>query len=119
MCKLFCGETSTYHYSTEENRVILGSTPFCILGSTQLARMDQGHGLGGRCYLGRTSLTKSKKPELISRIACALHVFNHSLEQLLMCIPLSQLSNTISRTLLQNTTSYVSHLETQKDILSQ
>ena len=51
MCKLFCGETSTYHYSTEENRVILGSTPFCILGSTQLARMDQGHGLVDRLLI--------------------------------------------------------------------
>ena len=196
LCKLFSGEKSTYHYSTEENRVIPANTPFCILGSTQLinaakliARMDQGHGLVDRLLIAtplafRPTLTemdtareqlstevvddflelfrnvnsiddnttfefdndgkdllrdtldhfvsevndairegrvppKSKKPELIPRIACALHVFNHSMEQLLMGVPSSQPSNTISRTTLQNAASYVSHLETQKDILCQ
>lgn len=36
-----------------------------------------------------------------------------------MGVPSSQPSNTISRTTLQNAASYVSHLETQKDILCQ
>lgn len=56
--KLFSGEKSTYHYSTEDNRVILANTPFSILGSTQLvnaakliARMDQGHGLVDRLLI--------------------------------------------------------------------
>ena len=153
LCKLFPGERSSYHYSTEEIRIIPANTPFCLLGSTQLinaakmiARMDQGHGLVDRILFalplafrptvsemeaandhldtelvtdfqelyqnihdieentefafdeeGRLLLRekmdhfvaevneairegkvppKSKTPELISRIACALHMFN-------------------------------------------
>lgn len=55
LCKLFSGERCSYHFSTEETRVIPPNTPFCLLGSTQLvnaakliARMDQGHGLVDR-----------------------------------------------------------------------
>ena len=33
---------------------------------------------------------KSKTPELIPRIACALHVFNHAMEELLAGVPSSQ-----------------------------
>ena len=58
LCKLFSGEKCSYHYSTEESRVIPPNTPFCILGSTQLfnaakliARMDHGHGLVDRILL--------------------------------------------------------------------
>ena len=196
LCELFSGEKSTYHYSTDENRIIPANTPFCILGSTQLvnaakliARMHQGHDLVDRLLIAtplafcptltemdaaREQLStevvddflelfrnvnsiddnavfefdndgkdllretldqfvselndaisegrvppKSKKPDLIPRIACALHVFNHFMEQLLMGVPSSQPSSTISRTTLQNAASYVSHLETQKDILCQ
>ena len=52
LCKLFSGERCSYHYSTEESRVIPANTPFSILGSTELlnmakpiAKMDHGHGL--------------------------------------------------------------------------
>ncbi|CAH3184508.1 unnamed protein product, partial [Porites lobata] len=58
LCKLFSGERCSYHFSTEETRVIPPNTPFCLLGSTQLvnaakliARMDQGHGLVDRILL--------------------------------------------------------------------
>lgn len=58
LCKLFSGQKCSYHYSTEESRVIPPNTPFCILGSTQLfnaakliARMDHGHGLVDRILL--------------------------------------------------------------------
>ena len=58
LCKLFSGEKCSYHYSTEESRVIPLNTPFCILDSTQLfntakliARMDHGHGLVDRILL--------------------------------------------------------------------
>ena len=58
LCKLFSGERCSYHFSTEESRVIPPNTPFCLLGSTQLvnaakliARMDQGHGLVDRILL--------------------------------------------------------------------
>ena len=58
LCKLFSGERCSYHYSTEESRVIPANTSFCLLGSTQLvntakliARMDQGHGLVDRILL--------------------------------------------------------------------
>lgn len=55
LCKLFSGERCSYHYSTEESRVIAVNTPFSILGSTQIfnaakliAKMDLGHGLVDR-----------------------------------------------------------------------
>ena len=196
LCKLFSGERCSYHFSTEETRVIPPNTPFCLLGSTQLvnaakliARMDQGHGLVDRILLAtpfaiRPTLTqmeaatdqlytevvsdfselfeningidenvefvfdnegkellrekmdqfvaevneairdgkvppKSKTPELIPRIACALHVFNHVMEQLLAGVPSSQPDTMISKTTLENAASFVYHLETQKEILCQ
>ena len=162
LCKLFSGERCSYHYSTEESRVIPSNTPFCLLGSMQLvnaakliARMDQGHGLVYRILLAtplalRPTLTqmdnatdqlstevvsdytelfkningvdenvefvfddegkellrekmdqfvaevneairegkvppKSKTPELIPRVACALHVFNHAMTAVGRC----------------------------------
>ena len=58
LCKLFSGERCSYHYSTEETRVIPPNTPFSILGSTQLlnaaklvAKMDHGHGLVDRMLI--------------------------------------------------------------------
>ena len=58
LCKLFSGERCSYHYSTEESRVIPQNTPFSILGSTQLqnaakliAKMDHGHGLVDRMLI--------------------------------------------------------------------
>ena len=196
LCKLFSGERCSYHFSTEETRVIPPNTPFCLLGSTQLvnaakliARVDQGHGLVDRILLVtplafRPTLTemeaatdqlstevvsdfselfeningidesvefvfgdegkellrekmdefvaevneairdgkvppKSKTPELIPRIACALHVFNHAMEELLAGVPSTQPDTTISKTTLENAASFVNHLETQQEILCQ
>ena len=192
LCKLFSGECCSYHYSTEESRVIPANTPFCLLRSTQLinaakfiAPMDQGHGLIERILLAfRPVLTemeaasdqlstelvsdfselfqniaaagdnaefvfdnegkellrekmdqfvsevneairegkvppKSKMPELIPRIACALHVFNHTMTELLAGVPSTQPDTTIPRTTLENAASFVTHLETQKEILCQ
>lgn len=55
LCKLFSGERCSYHYSTEESRVIPANTPFSIFSSTQLlnvakliAKMDLEHGLVDR-----------------------------------------------------------------------
>ena len=45
---------------------------------------------------------KSKTPELIPRIACGLHVFNHAMEQLLAGVPSSQPDTMISKTTLEN-----------------
>jgi len=52
LCKLFSGERSSYHYSTDYVRHIPANTSFSIFGSTQLlnaakliAKMDHGHGL--------------------------------------------------------------------------
>ena len=196
LCKLFSGEKCSYHYSTEESRVIPPNTPFCILGSTQLfnaakliARMDHGHGLVDRIRLAtplafRPTLTemetasdqiatevvsdfcelflnineiednvefafddqgkeflrdtmdqfvdevnnairegkvppKSKTPELIPRLACALHVFNHVMGELLAGVSATQPPNTISKATLESAASFVNHLESQKDILCQ
>ena len=62
---------------------------------------------------------KSKMPDLIPIIACTLHVFNYSMEQLLAGVPLSQPDTMISKTTLENAASFVNHLETQKEILCQ
>ena len=58
LCKLFSGKRCSYHYSTEESRVIPQNTPFSILGSTQLqnaakliTKMDHGHGLVDRMLI--------------------------------------------------------------------
>lgn len=196
LCKLFSGEKCSYHYSTEESRVIPPNTPFCILGSTQLfnaakliARMDHGHGLVDRILLAtplafRPTLTemeaaseqittevvsdfrelflnisiiednvefafddqgkeflrdtmdqfveevneviregkvppKSKTPELIPRLACALYVFNHIMGDLLASVSATQPPTTISKATLESAASFVNHLESQKDILCQ
>ena len=196
LCKLFSGERSSYHYTTEESRIIPANTPFCLLGSTQLinaakmiARMDQGYGLVDRILFaiplafrptvsemeaandqldtevvtdfqelyqnindidentefafdeeGRLLLRekmdhfvaevneairegkvppKSKTPELIPRIACALHVFNHAMNELLAGVPSTQPPATINRTTLDNAAAFVNHLESQKEILCQ
>ena len=58
LCKLFSSERCSYHYLTEESRVIPPNTPVSILGSTQLlkaaklvAKMDHGHGLVDRMLI--------------------------------------------------------------------
>ena len=196
LCKLFSGEKCSYHYSTEESRVIQPNTPLCILGSTQpfnaakvIARMDHGHDLVDRILLAtplafRPTLTemetasdqiatevvsdfnelflnindiednvefafddqgkeflretmdqfvdevndaiiqgkvppKSKTPELIPRLACALHVFNHVMGELLAGVSATQPPTTISKATLESAASFVNHLESQKNILCQ
>ena len=196
LCKLFSGERCSYHYSTEESRVIPQNTPFSILGSTQLqnaakliAKMDHGHGLVDRMliatplayrptlsemeratqqlstevvedfaeYFQNVSETaenihftlsenaklmyretidqfavevntaiqqgkvppKSKIPELVPRVATALHVFNHTMTELLSGVPATAPPTEISNTTLESATQFVHHLESQKDILCQ
>ena len=62
---------------------------------------------------------KSKMPELIPRVASALHVFNHTMgpEELLAGVPASSPPCKISKTTLESATSFVHHLESQKGIL--
>ena len=62
---------------------------------------------------------KSKTPELIPRLAAALHVFNHVMKEILEGLPESQPPATISKTTLQNAAAFVNHLESQKEILCQ
>ena len=195
LCKLFSSERCSYHYSTEESRVIPASTPFSILGSTQLlnvakliAKMDHGHGLVDRLLFAiplafRPTLTemetaanhlsteviedfretfknihdngqlqftfepnaqqllrddidhfvaevneairdgkvppKSKIPELVPRVAAAMHVFNHTMTELLARVPASSPPTEISKSTLEKATEFVRHLESQKDILCQ
>ena len=196
LCKLFSGERCSYHYSTEESRVIPQNTPFSILGSTQLqnaakliAKMDHGHGLVDRMliatplayrptlsemeratqqlstevvedfaeYFQNVSETaenihftlsenakltyretidqfavevntaiqlgkvppKSNIPELVPRVATALHVFNHTMTELLSGVPATAPPTEISNTTLESATQFVHHLESQKDILCQ
>lgn len=52
LCKLWSGESASYHFATESTREIDGNTPFSILGATQIQnaasliyRMDKGRGL--------------------------------------------------------------------------
>ena len=54
---------------------------------------------------------KSKRPELIPRVATALHVFNYTLEELLAGAPTSSPPTVISKTTLESATDFVQHLE--------
>ena len=193
LCKLFSGERTTYHFSTEHTREIEANTPFAILGSTQMqnaakliARMDQGHGLMDRFLISvplalrptpeqqtdatnyinnfeeifgliqqihqdnpeeynfeteairllqqmNSSFTadvnaaildgvmppKSKKSDLVPRIALALHVFTHATSSLLNGQPLEQCPTMISKQTLERAVKFVEHLELQKDALCQ
>ena len=196
LCKLFSGERCSYHYSTEDTRLIPPNTAFTILGSTQLlnaakliAKMDHGHGLIDRIlfatplalrptlsemeaakdYLSTEVISdfeelfltinnianntvytfeddaiaivrenldmfvaevneaiqdgtvppKSKTPELIPRLATALHVFNHVIAELLAGVPSTEPPTKISKSTLENASVFVNHLETQKGILCQ
>ena len=179
LCKLFSGKRCSYHYSTEDTRLIPPNTAFSILGSTQLlnatkliAKIDHGHGLIDR-ILYATSLAfkptlsemevakdylstevisdfeehfqainnianntvytfeddaiallqetidqfdgdineaiqegrvppKSKTPELIPRLATALHVFNHVMAELLAGVPSTEPPTKISKSTLEN-----------------
>lgn len=67
---------------------------------------------------GRVS-PKSKKTELIPRVAAPLHVFNHFMEDLLNGATATDPPTTISHTTLESATALVNHLESQKDILCQ
>ena len=195
LCKLFSGERCSYHYLTEESRVIPQNTPFSILGSTPLqnatkltAKMDHGHGLVDRTLIAtplayRPTLSemeratqqlstevvedfaeyfqnisetaehihftlskdakltycktvdqfvvevstaiqqgkvpsKSKIPELVPRVATALHVFNHTMNKLLSGVPPTAPPTEISNTTLKNATQFVHHLESQKETKS-
>ncbi|XP_068701602.1 uncharacterized protein [Montipora foliosa] len=62
---------------------------------------------------------KSKMPELIPRVATALHVLNHTMEALLAGAPVSAPLTEISKTTLDSATDFVHHLEGQKGILCQ
>ena len=71
LCKLFSGERCSYHYSTEETRVIPPNIPFSILGSTQLlnaaklvAKMDHGHGLVDRMLIATPLAYRPMLPEM-------------------------------------------------------
>lgn len=198
LCKLFSGERTTYHFSTEETRQIETNTAFCILGATQMknaaklvTRMDHGHGLIDRfliavplalrptpeqqseakSYLQTEPIDnfediflaihdmhqdnqrtytfdedarrllhnmnaafttevnaaildglmppKSKKSDLVPRIAMALHVFSHVARSLLNGEDLNECSTVISRDTFQRAVMFVEYLEQQKDALCQ
>ena len=75
LCKLFRGESATYHFATETARDIEPNTTFCLLGATQLQnaakiihRMDQGHGLLDR-FLVAIPLALRPTPEQLDQ-AC-------------------------------------------------
>ena len=62
---------------------------------------------------------KTKMPELMPRLAVALHVFNHAMTNLLSGLPSTPPPASISRQTLQDASAFVAHLESQKDILCQ
>ena len=58
LCRLFTGERSGYHYSTEGPRDISSDCAFSIFGATQMvniarliSRLDAGHGLLDRTLM--------------------------------------------------------------------
>ena len=62
---------------------------------------------------------KSKIPELVPRVAAAMHVFNHTMTELLAGVSASSPPTEISKSTLEKATEFVRHLESQKDILCQ
>lgn len=62
---------------------------------------------------------KSKMLELVPRMAAALHVLNHTMNDLLAGVPTSPPPTEISKSTLENATEFVQHLESQKGILCQ
>lgn len=58
-------------------------------------------------------------PELDPRVAAAMHVFNHTLTELLAGVPASSPPTEISKVTLEKATEFVHHLEGQKEILCQ
>ena len=82
-------------------------------------KMDQFLGEVNEVITEGKKPPKAKMPELIPRLACALHVFNHTMNELLAGVPLTQPPTTIARTTLDNAAAFVDHLEWQKEILCQ
>ena len=62
---------------------------------------------------------KLKIPELVPRLATALHVFNHTMNELLSGVPATAPPTEISNTTLESATQFVHHLESQQNILCQ
>ena len=62
---------------------------------------------------------KSKTPELIPRLATALHVINHEIAELLAGVPSTEPPTKISKSTLENASAFVHHLESQKGFLRQ
>ncbi|KAJ7392380.1 hypothetical protein OS493_012040 [Desmophyllum pertusum] len=69
LCKLWSGESASYHFATEATREIDTNTAFSILGATQVQngallifRMDKGHGLLDR-FLISVPLVLKPTPE--------------------------------------------------------
>ena len=62
---------------------------------------------------------KSKMPELVPPLATALHVFNHTMNELLSGVPATASPTEISKTTLESAIEFVRYLESQKDILCQ
>ena len=66
LCKLWSGESASYHFATEATREIESNTAFSVLGSTQIQnaailifRMDKGHGLLDRFLI---TVPNAQKP---------------------------------------------------------
>lgn len=69
LCKLWSGESASYHFATEAMREIDSNSAFSALGSTQIQnaailifRMDKGHGLLDR-FLITVPNTRKLTPE--------------------------------------------------------
>ena len=63
--------------------------------------------------------TKSKAPELVPRMATAMHVLTHVMEEILDGNPASDPPSTIPNETFQRAVTFVKHLESQKEILCQ
>lgn len=57
---------------------------------------------------------KSKIPELVPRLATALHVFNHTMNELLSGVPATASPTEISKTTLESAIEFVRHLSPGK-----
>ena len=74
LCKLWSGESASYHFATEATQKVESNTAFSFLGSTQIQnaallsfRMDKGNGILDHFLISGPNAHKKKKPQNTSK----------------------------------------------------
>ena len=123
-------ETAANHLSTEVIEDFESLKNIYGNGQLQFTFEPSAQQLIGTTWISSSQrLTKpseqAKSPQspkclsLFQKVAAAIHVFNHTMTELLAGVPASSPPTENSKSSLSNATEFVHHLESQKDILCQ